>query len=217
MRAAKLPYFERVLLFAFFFSFGILFYRCLFTLSLNYTFFLWNLLIAFVPYIISKRLSTCKTLNAKALFLLTLWLLFFPGCIYLFTDMLQMHETNFPIIYDVCMFLSFAATGMLPGLMSLKKVETFLSHHISGLFVKLSILLSIFLSSYNIVLVRFLHLKSWNIVADCKRMLHASEKDILFPESNMHTWISIFILVLLIDLVYAGFKQLNRFERVRII
>lgn len=215
MSAAKLPYFERVMMFASFFSFGLLFYRCLFTLSLNYTFFLWNLLIAFVPYIISKQILKRKTLNTQSFLLLIVWLLFFPSCIYLFTDMLQMQKTNFPMAYDVCMFLSFALTGMLPGLMSLKKVETFLSNHISAFFVRLSVLLFIFLSSYNIVLARFLHFRNWNIAANFRKMFHASEEDILAPQSNLHAWITILILVILIDLIYAGFKQLNRLERIR--
>ena len=216
MSSAKLPYFERVMMFASFFSFGLLFYRCLFSLSLNYTFFLWHLLIAFVPYVISKELLKCKTLNARAFALLILWLLFFPSCIYLFTDMLQMRKTNFPLVYDVCMFLSFAVTGILPGLMSLRKVEIFLSNHLPAFLVRLSILLFIFLSSYNIVLARFLHFRSWNIAADFRKMFHASEKDILSPQSNLHTWLTILTLVLLIDLIYAGFKQLNRLERIRL-
>lgn len=216
MKSDKLPYFERVMMFASFFSFGLLFYRCLFTVSFNYTFFLWNLLIAFVPYAISKQLSKRKILNLQAFLLLILWLLFFPSCIYLFTDMLQMHKTNFPAAYDVCMFLSFAVTGMLPGLMSLRKVETFLSRHIPPFFVRLSVLLFIFLSSYHIVLARFLHFRSWNITADLRKMFRASEEDILFPQSNVHAWITIVTLVILIDILYAGFKQLNRLERIRL-
>jgi uncharacterized membrane protein len=216
MSSAKLPYFERVMMFASFFSFGLLFYRCLFSLSLNYTFFLWNLLIAFVPYIISKQLLKCKTLNARAFSLLILWLLFFPSCIYLFTDMLQMRKTNFPLVYDVCMFLSFAVTGILPGLMSLRKVEIFLSNHLPAFPVRLSILLFIFLSSYNIVLARFLHFRSWNIAADFRKMFHAAEEDFLAPQSNLHAWLTILTLVFLIDLIYAGFKHLNRFERIRL-
>ena len=215
MHTAKLPYFERLMIFASLFSFGLLFYRCLFTLSFDYSFLLWNLLIAFFPYLISKQLEKCTSFNVKAFLLLFLWLLFFPCCIYLFTDMLQMHKTNFALVYDVPMFLSFAITGILPGLMSLKKTEMFLTRFIPGAHVRLSIFLFIFLSSFNIVLVRFLHLKSWNIITDCEKMLYASEKDILSPENNLEAWMAIFVLMLIIDLAYAGFKRLYRIERVR--
>ena len=176
MSTVKLPFFERLMIFASMFSFGLLFYRCLFTLSIDYTFFLWNLLIAFIPYLISKQLLKYKSFNIKAFSLLLLWLMFFPGCIYLFTDLLQMHKTNFSFVYDVCLFLSFAITGILPGLMSLKQIEIFLNRHTTAFRAKITILLFIFLSSYNIVLARFLHLRSWNIITDFRQMLACFKK-----------------------------------------
>lgn len=215
MSTVKLPYFERLMIFVSMFSFGLLFYRCLFTLSIDYTFFLWNLLIAFIPYLISKQLLKYKTFNIKAFSLLLLWLMFFPGCIYLFTDFLHMHKTNFPLVYDVSLFLSFAVASLLPGLMSLKQIEIFLNRHTSAFRTRVTILLFIFLSSYNIVLARFLHLRSWNIITDFRQMLYASKKEILFPESSLHIWLAILMLVLLIDLAYTGFKKLYQLEKVK--
>lgn len=164
MGTAKLPYFERLMVFASMFSFGLLFYRCLFTLSFDYTFYLWNLLIAHIPYIISKQLLKCRNLNLKALILLFFWLISFPACMYIFIDITQMRKTNFPLVYDIFLVTAFAITGLLPGLMSLKKIDTYLKKYIPGFFVKLSVVLFIFLSSYNAGLVKFLHLNSWNII-----------------------------------------------------
>jgi uncharacterized membrane protein len=214
MRTKKLPILERLMIFLGLFCFGVLLYRCIFTWNLHYTFLLWNLLIAFVPYIVSKQLLKCKELNIKAILLLFIWMLFFPVCIYLFTDIVQMHSSDtFYFLYDALLFLSFAFTGLLPGLISLRQIETFLTKHAPGFFVKVSVLFFIFLSSYSICLVRFLHLKSWNIVIDFKKMFHASEKDILYPADHVRIWLSIFVLVLLIDALYAGFKKLYYFKR----
>ncbi|HEX5154602.1 MAG TPA: DUF1361 domain-containing protein [Parafilimonas sp.] len=209
MRTKKLPVLERLMIFLGMFCFGVLFYRCFFTWNLHYTFLLWNLLIAFVPYIISKQLLKCKELNIKAILLLFAWMLFFPVCIYLFTDILQMHNSdNFYSLYDGLLFLSFGFTGLLPGFISLRQIEMFLAKHLPGFLVKASILFFIFLSSYGICLVRFLHLKNWNIIVDFKKLFHVSEKDILNPEHHVSIWLSIFILVVLIDILYAGFKKL---------
>ena len=205
----KLPIIERLLIFMSLFCFGVLFYRCLFTLSLHYTFLLWNLLLAFVPYILSKELLKCRELNVKSVLLLFAWLMFFPACVYLFTDMLKMHETaDFAFVYNIALFACFAFTGLLPGLASLKKTEAFLMRHISPAFAKISILLFIFFSSYGICLARFLHLKSWNVITDFKEMLHASELNIAAPIDHLHIWLSIVIVVLLIDMAYAGYKKL---------
>jgi uncharacterized membrane protein len=214
MRTKKLPILERLMIFLGMFCFGVLLYRCIFTWNLHYTFLLWNLLIAFVPYIISKQLLKFKELNIKAILLLFAWMLFFPVCIYLFTDIMQMHNSdNFYFVYDALLFLSFGFTGLLPGLISLTQIELFLKRHVPDFFVKASVLIFIFLSSYSICLVRFLHFKSWNIIADSKLMLRATEKDILRPEDHVSIWLSILVLVLLIDVLYAGLKKLYYFKR----
>jgi len=214
MRTKKLPILERLMIFLGMFSFGVLLYRCIFTWNLHYTFLLWNLLIAFVPYVISKQLLKCKELNIKAILLLFAWLLFFPVCIYLFTDIVQMHNSdNFYFLYDALLFLSFGFTGLVPGLISLRQIEMFLSKHVPNLFVKISVLFFIFLSSYSICLVRFLHVKNWNMVVDFRKLFHASERDILDPRDHVSVWLSILILVLLIDVLYTGFKKLYYLKR----
>ena len=205
----KIPAFERLMIFSAFVSIGLLFYRCVFTLSFHYTYFLWNLLIAYVSYIMSKQLIKCKEINVKAMLLLCVWLLFFPACMYLFTDILQMHKTdNFSVFYDAFLYLSFAWNALLPALMSLKKVEAFLRKHLSVFLVKVSILFFIFLSSYGICLVRFLHLKDWDIITNTKRFLQVSVNNILNPTDHIHAWLSIISLMLLLDVIYVGFKKL---------
>ncbi len=214
MNDIKLPAVERLMIFLGLFCFGLLFYRCIFEFNFHYTFLLWNLLIAFVPYIISKQIVKCKQLNIKAFLLIFCWLLFFPGCIYLFTDLMEISKTdNFSFLYGSILFLSFAFTGLLPGLISLKLVETFLKKYLPAFYIKLCVLLFIFFSSYNVYLVRFLHLKSWNVIADSKKMLYASAHNILNPADHIHSWLSILTLVLLIDIIYVGFKKIYYFKR----
>lgn len=215
MQESKLPAFERLMIFSGFISFGLLFYRCLFTLNLHYTYFLWNLLIALMPYLISKQLVKCKALNIKAVFLICLWLMLFPACVYLFTDIFQIHKTdNFSFLYDSILFLSFAWNGLLPGLMSLKKVEVFLTRHVPSFFVNLSVLFFIFLSSYSICLVRLFHLKNWNIITNSKKLLAVSVNNILNPLNHIHAWLSITTLVLLLDITYLGFKKLYAIRKI---
>ncbi len=210
MNSRKLPSPERLMIFAGLLSFGLLFYRCIFFANLHFTFLLWNLLLASMPYIISKKLVSIKESGFRSYFFLIGWLVFFPACIYPLTDMLHLQKTNdFSFVYDVIMFLSFAIAGLLPGLISLRNVETFLRNHVSGLFTKLSVVFFIFLSSYSACLIKFLHLKSWNIVTDFKRMYFASAHDILDPADHSRIWLVIIMLVLLIDVLYAGFKKLT--------
>jgi uncharacterized membrane protein len=209
MTDKKIPAFERLMLFSAFISFGLLFYRCIFTLTFHYTFFLWNLLIAYVPYLISKQLVKCKNLNVKAIILLSAWLLFFPACVYLVTDILSMHQKdNFSVFYDAVLYLSFGWNALLPGLMSLKNVEAFLRRYLSFFMTKVSILFFIFLSSYAICLVRFLHLKDWDLFSNLDRFFRLSANNILNPTDHVHAWLSIISLMMLLDVIYIGFKKL---------
>jgi uncharacterized membrane protein len=215
MKTERIPAFERLMLFSAFVAFGLLFYRCVFTLSFHYTYLLWNLLIAYVPYILSKQLAKCKKINEKAMLLLAGWLLFFPACMYLFTDILGMKKTdNFPIFYDVFLYLVFSWNALLPALMSLKNVESFLRRHQSAFMVKVSILFFIFLSSYSICLVRFLHLKDWDIITNSKRFIQISVNNILNPTDHIHAWLSIISLMLLLDVIYVGFKKLYYMQKI---
>jgi uncharacterized membrane protein len=211
MNTRRLPSFERIMIFAGLLSFGFLFYRCIFTANFHYTFLLWNLVLAFVPYAISKKLINNKGNKLTNYLLVLSWLLFFPACIYPLTDLFQLKQTdNFSMAYDLIMFLSFAVAGLLPGLVSLKTTEGFLKEHFSGGFAKLSLLFFIFLSSYSACLVRFLHLKSWNVVNDFKKMFLASEHGILDPFDHFRIIASIVAIVLVVDVLYAGFMKINK-------
>jgi|SRR5690242_9488245 len=214
MNDKKIPAFERLMIFSAFLSFGILFYRCVFTLSFDYTFFLWHLLLTYLPYIISKQLVKYKDLNIKAILLLFAWLLFFPACVYLLTDFLSMHKTDkFPVFYDAILYLSFALNALLPGLMSLKNIEVFLRRHLSFFIAKAFTLFFIFLSSYAICLVRFLHLKNWDVLTSFKKFVQVSVNNILNPTDHIHAWLSIISLMMLLDVIYIGFKKLYFMRR----
>ncbi len=216
MKTERIPAFERLMLFSGFIAFGLLFYRCVFTLSFHYTYLLWNLLIAYVPYIVSKQLVKCKKPNERAILLLSVCLLFFPACMYLFTDILQMHKTdNFPIFYDVFLYMVFSWNALLPALMSLKKIESFLRRYLSVFMVKISILFFIFLSSYSICLVRFLHLKDWDVITNSKRFIQISVNNILNPTDHIHAWLSVISLMLLLDVIYVGFKKLYYVQKIK--
>ena len=210
MNSRRLLSFERMMIFSALLSFGFLFYRCIFAENFHYTFLLWNMLIAFLPYIISKKLVSVKENSFASYLLLFGWLVFFPACIYPLADVLHMQQaSNFSFVYDAIMFFSFAVTGLLPGLISLKNVETFLKKHTSGLLTKLSVVFFIALSSYSACVVRFLHLKSWNVLSDFKRMYAASIRDISDPLAHFRIWAYLIVLVLAIDVMYAVFKRLS--------
>jgi len=209
MNNNKLPAFERLLLFSFLLIFGILFYRCIFSGSFHYTFLLWNLFLAATPYFVSKQLAKCKDLSFKAVLLLTSWLLLFPNSPYILTDIFHFSpKDNIPFWYDSLLFFSAAWTGLLPGLVSLGKVEAFLSNHLQKFWIKASIFFCLLLSGYGVYLGRFLRFDSWDVITDPKRLLAVSERNIFNPEQHLRLWVFVILFAISMDLLYVGFKNL---------
>ena len=209
MKNNKLPAFERLLIFSFCFTLGILFYRCIFSGSFHYTFLIWNLFLAVTPYVVSKQLVKCKELNVKAVLLLTSWLLLFPNSPYILTDLFHFSpKDNIPVWYDGMLFVSAAWTCLLPGLVSLRKVEAFLSSHLGRFWIRASIFFCLLLSGYGVYLGRFLRFNSWDVITDSKRLLAVSERDFFNPEQHIRVWSFVLLFAICMDVIYAGFKNL---------
>jgi uncharacterized membrane protein len=214
MKTNKLPAFERLLFFTFSFTIGMLLYRCIFSLSFHYTSLLWNLFLALLPYFVSKQLIKCEGLNFKAALLLTAWLLLFPNSPYILTDLIHFSpKDNIPFWYDILLYASAAFNGLLPGLVSLRKVETFLSKHLQVFWVRTSIFFCLLLSGYGLYLGRFLRFNSWDVITDSKKLLVVSERDILSPEQHIHVWIFVVAFAIFMDVIYVGFKHLPSVKR----
>src|SRR5687767_10553335 len=99
--------------------------RVEFSASASYAFLIWNLFLAWIPFIISYFTYTL-TINRRWVFLFIpiaafLWLIFFPNAPYILTDFqhLAYHSSDLPVWYDVMMLVWFAFTGLLLGMVSL--------------------------------------------------------------------------------------------------
>src|ERR1700722_4857444 len=92
--------------------------------SFAYDFLLWNLVLAWVPLIISTRLvfvlSNKLWSSWEALTLSFLWILFIPNSFYMISDFIHLQSvpTN-NIIYYVVAFTSIIYSGVLLGFISL--------------------------------------------------------------------------------------------------
>ena len=91
----------------------------------RYAFLIWNLFLAWIPFIISYFTYTV-TLNRRWIYTVIpiaafLWLIFFPNAPYILTDFqhLATRTKELPLWYDVMMLIWFAFTGLLLGMVSL--------------------------------------------------------------------------------------------------
>ncbi len=138
------------------------------TLSLIYL--LWNIFLAFLPFLISSTLTWhaqhAQVSNVELLAGGFIWLLLFPNAPYLITDFVHLGETNAaPMWFDIMLIFTCAWVGLEFAYYSLLQIERLLRRKFSEVSVQLLILPLLWFSGLGIYLGRVLRFNSWDILA----------------------------------------------------
>jgi uncharacterized membrane protein len=133
----------------------------------NLLYLIWNLFLAWVPYLISLYFIKKDTSTSNFVLFFILWILFFPNAPYLVTDVLHI-VSSLPALlwYDSLLLFFFGWIGLLLGMLSLLHVHQYIKMHMSQLFSEIMVLIICFVSSFGVYLGRFERWNSWDIVAN---------------------------------------------------
>ena len=168
--------------------------RIYFSGALSYTFLLWNLFLAFIPFVLSSFLASIG-LRASVFWTMgAIWLLFFPNAPYVLTDLLHLKAGMVPVWYDLLMLLSFAWTSLMLGFVSLADMQYLMTQRFNHSVGWVFVFLALFLGSFGIYLGRFLRWNSWDVMTQPKSLL----KDIIEPLINPLSHISTYGFTLLL-------------------
>jgi uncharacterized membrane protein len=145
--------------------------------SRTFTFMLWNLTLAAIPYILSFAASALdrSPWRGRGVVIAALaapWLAFLPNAPYLVTDLLHLRtHTPVPVWYDVAMFACFAWAGCLLGVASLESMRRLLAARVGAALSHAAALVTVGLCSLGIYLGRIVRLNSWDVVLRPRRVL----------------------------------------------
>lgn len=134
----------------------------------SFVYILWNIFLAFIPFIVSSLILfyySRKRLN-NFLFVLGIfmWLIFLPNAPYIITDFIHLGEIrSIPILFDTLLIFSSATVGLILGAHSLFHIEQILNIKFSKRKTSMIIWLIILLISFGLYLGRFLRFNSWDI------------------------------------------------------
>lgn len=141
--------------------------------SYTYLYLLWNLFLAFLPFMISSVLLAHHRSGAFSTTMMItggiLWLLVFPNAPYVVTDLIHIGTTgkSVTLLYDSIMLFVTGWSGLLFGLYSLSHIEEILHSRVTRIrTVELVLMLICLASGFGMYLGRFLRFNSWDIVAD---------------------------------------------------
>lgn len=181
--------------------------RLLVTKSTDYTFLLWNLFLAIIPYILSEWMRKTKLTKIKTMFLSSLWLLFLPNSPYIITDLIHLHKSTSTVIWlDLLMIFSFAFTGLSIAIISMYDMHKIIQKLWTKNLANCIIILTTFLCGYGIYLGRFLRLNSWDIFTV---PLQTFKKSIL-SFSNELAWLVTLGFGSLLWTLFFTYKTLNQ-------
>lgn len=186
--------------------------RVLSTQTILYTFFLWNLFLALMPYFISSKMKSVsiKSLAKWKLFLwLFSWMLFFPNAHYIVTDFIHLHNTSgTQMWFDMLIMISFSVAGLLLAVISINHIYLILKTRWRENNTQLFIIFSCLLSGFGIYLGRFLRFNSWDILTSPISLIKSSILSVNDPKAWVVTFgFGVFIYILF--LLFTSFDDLK--------
>lgn len=135
----------------------------------GYVFLVWNLFLAWVPFLVSKYMLdkfSWKSRLLLNLFAIAVWMAFLPNAPYILTDLFHLHQSaKIPQWFDLILILSYALTGMILFYISFLEFEQKVYPALPYKYIRWIRMLLFLAVGYGLYLGRFLRFNSWNVLS----------------------------------------------------
>lgn len=192
----------------FLFITGMIIARMLYSGNGSYLFMIWNLFLAWVPYIISIGFSKLHRSNRIIqLFVFMGWLLFFPNALYIVTDIIHLAETQAaPLWYDAILLFISSLLGLVLAFASVINAEKYLIIIFNRIYIIPIIILLLWAGSFGVYLGRFERWNSWDVLQNPVSMAVDIAHRFVSPLAHPKTWSVTFLLTGLYSLCWFLIK-----------
>lgn len=184
----------------------------------GYSFLLWNLFLAWIPYWLGLAIDRLASRSEHGTGLLVLptalWLLFFPNAPYIVTDLVHLRgsEPRY-LILDAVVIASFAALGMALGLLSLRRVHAIVARRL-GERLGWAFVGSVFvLTGAGVWMGRVLRWNSWDVVTHPMPLLRRTFGSLLKPWDHLPSVTFTLLFALGLFLLYERFVHSPRTQQ----
>lgn len=184
----------------------------------SYAFLVWNLMLAWAPYLLSLGARVLMVRGRERWWnlgpLAVAWLALFPNAPYLVTDFVHLRQRpGVPLWFDATLLALFAATGWLLGLLSLEVWKRWLQRRWGPAGAWAFVAFVSLLCGYGIYLGRVERWNSWDVLTDPGSLLAAVHAHVSAPAAFPHLPGLTVLFAALLLLSYAAFEALR--ERLR--
>jgi len=211
--------FHFVLFISLSFSISLVVFRVLTTRQLRYTFLVWNLFLAVIPYVIAFFTYHFKEklpsyILAPVLFL---WLIFLPNAPYLLTDLVHLHPSHsFIFWYDLVLLLSCGWNGLVLGLISMAYIQEIIQSRWNKAIAWMVSFCCMFLCSFGIYLGRILRWNSWDALTNTQDVFADIADRFINPLSHGRTLGVTLFYGIFLFILYLFFRLFIQSDSLRI-
>ncbi len=179
--------------------------------SFFFSFLIWNLFLAVIPFAITTYLLSTPKLNKFSLLLwFGVWLLFLPNAPYIITDLLHLKKGSYHLLWlDILVVTSFALNGLLLFYLSLLDMKEIIANYINMKYLNIIYVFIPFLSGFGVYLGRFLRYNSWEIIQNPINLLNDILDIVINPNLHFEAWLFTFIFGSFLVIGFWIFKQLQ--------
>ena len=165
-------------------------FRVFYSGSYNYANLLWNLFLAWLPYVFAVIASSVYGVTPKRWWLIFLfgflWLVFFPNAPYIVTDFYYLDpRPPIPLWFDISLIAIFAFTGCFLAIASLRFIHIMIDKSLGRIIGWSFALFALGLASLGVYLGRFGRYNSWDILLEPKSLLNELVGNLLNPLDNL--------------------------------
>jgi uncharacterized membrane protein len=180
--------------------------------ALDFQFLLWNLFLAWVPFILALVVYDRYrrgTPLVRLLPALALWLLFLPNAPYIVTDFVHLSAARIPPLwFDGVELSAFAWTGMLLGFVSLYLVHAVVRHRFGAVAGWAGVIGVLALVSAGVFLGRVKRWNSWDVLTQPRSLLAQLHAHVDDPASLVRATGVTLVTTLALALAYFVFYLL---------
>lgn len=203
------------------FSIFLSFIRIIFFETFLFTFLIWNLFLAWIPFLFSLLLlSVHQNKDSSKITLgiiFSIWLIFFPNAPYIITDLFHLRIIqNVPLWFDTVLIFSYVWNGLILGFLSLLNIHYFLDIFLKKIHTWIIVIFVLLLSGFGIYIGRYLRWNSWDVVSNPILLFKDVFERMINPFAHPRTYSITFIFFLFLVISYSTFRFLlknNHFEK----
>jgi uncharacterized membrane protein len=189
--------------------------RVVYTRELLYAFLVWNLVLAWFPYVLAvstaHRIQKLNRAGWTCAVLAVGWLLFFPNAPYLLTDLVHLYRSSPNLFWvDLMLILICASIGIVLGLASLRIMHALVARRLGWFTGWTFVAMVAGLAAFGVHLGRFLRLNSWDAAFAPVTLVREGAATVFGMLAHPHQAVFPALFACFLFLAYAMFHALSR-------